>query len=234
MFSHLESTALLHNKKLDDQLAFYPANCLPTIVGGNFVGRITTTTVSLLSPCCLLQNSLAPSSGRLLTIVAASNEVNNIDFTAITEANLPSFFNFSSSRFYLAISTPVNGLTTLVCLTPNNQLTFQRLGNDFQCIINPTSAFCNGPLDPSVEYRVAFLLTNENGTFVLATGWSDVIHLNRANNFSTINTNIKKHSPTMIIITTILPVLLAILLITFTALMFKSCMCKQQQQTRSC
>ncbi|XP_063315898.1 uroplakin-3b-like [Pelobates fuscus] len=86
----------------------------------------------------------------------------------------------------------------------------------------------------SVSGTVVFVLTNENGTFVLATEWSDVIHLNRANDFSTINTNIKKHSPTMIIITTILPILLAILLITFTALMFKSCMCKQQQQTRSC
>uniref|UniRef100_A0A8C5Q616 Uroplakin-3b-like protein n=1 Tax=Leptobrachium leishanense TaxID=445787 RepID=A0A8C5Q616_9ANUR len=207
-------------------------NCVPQLAGANMIGRITINTATIVYPCCLILSNANVPGGTLWIIIANNDAYNNINLNNITLSNLPSYYNFPTSNYYGILGIPSNGLE-LQCLTPNGPSRILRLGNDPSCLINPTSQYCNGPLIPSIQYRVRVLLTYQNGTIVAVTEWSDMITLNQAKDFSSIHTGIEKHSPSMIIITAIPTALFAVLIGIFLILMFMFCMCERQQQQRA-
>uniref|UniRef100_K7FJX3 Uroplakin 3B n=1 Tax=Pelodiscus sinensis TaxID=13735 RepID=K7FJX3_PELSI len=110
------------------------------------------------------------------------------------------------------------------CEKSSGQITVLRVGNETGCVSDTTRPDCNGPLPGLGPYRVKFLAMSPVTGPTAETRWSDPILLKAGKDPATIDTWPGKRSAGMIVITTILSILLAILLACFIAALTYRCM----------
>ncbi|XP_077324034.1 uroplakin-3b-like [Lithobates pipiens] len=197
-------------------------NCPPVLVGSNLPGRITSWGFALQDFCCTAAVSSINPTDSVVVIVALSSAVAKISLSSISIANPPLYFNLSNNGYYAALTATVGSLCNGLAFPFGAVL----IGDSFYCLQTGFQAFCNGPLSPGLSYRVA-LLIYRNGQLIAETPWSNVITLTNPQDFHTIDPNPKSRSASMIIISTILPLLVLALLAIFVIVLFLRCCCKR-------
>ncbi|NXB75941.1 UPK3B protein, partial [Donacobius atricapilla] len=119
-------------------------------------------------------------------------------------------------RAYMTLNTT---LGSYPCPKPEGDITVLRVGSETSCAQDATRPTCNGPLPGPGPYRVKFLAL-EGSVPVAETNWSVPITLRKAKPPSSISTTGSRHSADMVVITTILSILFAILLAGLVATLF--------------
>lgn len=192
----------------------HPENYKPHLTTQDIGGKITTSTFVLDQPRCVFNDTMDTSEGIWL-VVAESNAANNFTPTSAKDWDYQSFGNKS---YYMTLDT---GLWLYPCSVQPSELTLLRVGTETSCISDHSRPDCNGPLPGPGPYKVKFVAMNEKGVTV-GTDWSNPITLIQAENYNTIETAPTRRSTGMIVITTILSILSAILLAALiTALVYK-------------
>ncbi|XP_073474059.1 uroplakin-3b-like [Aquarana catesbeiana] len=197
-------------------------NCPPVLVGSSLLGRLTSSGFALQDFCCAAAVSGINPTDNVVVVVALANAVAKIDLSGISISNPPLYLNLPSNGFYAPITATVGGL----CNGPAFPFGAVLIGDSFYCLQTGNQAFCNGPLFPGLSYRVA-LLIYRNGQLSRITPWSDVITLTNPQDFHTIDPNPRSRSASMIVISTILPLLVLALLAIFVLVLFLRCCCKR-------
>lgn len=190
---------------VNGQLVNVPiVNCPPALVSPNLIGRITQTTFTLQEYCCLRQSAGFLPTDTAVTIVGPSDAIRNVVSNPNILNNSTFFSNISNNGIIAALSGSISDF----CSLNGNVLGGIRIG----------------PLPLGGPYSVR-ILVYRNGTLIGITVPSDDISLRNPIDYNLIDTNIKHHSAGMIAITTILPILFALLLCLFSAMLFMKCCC---------
>ncbi|KAM5182160.1 uroplakin-3b-like [Mantella aurantiaca] len=197
-------------------------NCQPRLVSPIFVGGVTATGFALQDFCCLVQFTDIQPTDNVVVIVASSGAIANFNLSSISFTNPPLYVNFSSNgvNYYAALS----GTVAVFCNGPLSPFGAVSIGDAFFCRQLGYLIYCNGPLFPGFPYRVA-LLVYRNGELLYITPWSDEIVLRNPQAFQNINTKPNSHSASMIVVTSVLPVLTALLLCIFATALILRCCC---------
>ncbi|XP_069828609.1 uroplakin-3b-like [Dendropsophus ebraccatus] len=195
-------------------------NCIPNLVSPNLIGGRTSSTFTLQNPCCIAQDPRVQADSTIVTVVSTSSAITNF-VPPIRLSDLPLYSNLNTSGFFAASG----GLVRDLCPLNGNLPSVIRIGDNVACMVNGNTLFCNGPLPNDLDYRVIQLVYASNGTLIGATRISPEIILRRPRDYHTIDTSRKGRSASMVVITTILPILFALLLALFTSLLFMKCCC---------
>ncbi|XP_040192802.1 uroplakin-3b-like [Rana temporaria] len=195
-------------------------NCPPVLAPPTVLGGLTNRGFGLLEFCCLAAVSGINPNDQVVVVVASTNAISNISLPALNISNPPLFSDFLTNGFY----SPIIGTVASLCNGPLTSFGTVFIGDSLFCLRTGFIAYCNGPL-PAGSYRVA-LLVYRDGVLTSITPFSDVITLRNPRNFNTIDPKPSSRSATMIVISTILPLLLLVLLvIPFLALFLRCCCC---------
>ncbi|XP_075761078.1 uroplakin-3b-like protein 1 [Pelodiscus sinensis] len=191
----------------------------PVITARELEGKITSSTFVLEQPRCVFNDSVS-NTDEIWLVVALSNAIST--FTNPTSLqSLPAFQKFPGSPHYMTMGT---SSLNYPCEKSSGQITVLRVGNETGCVSDTTRPDCNGPLPGPGPYRVKFLAMSPVTGPTAETLWSDPILLKAGKDPATIDTWPGKRSAGMIVITTILSILLAILLACFIAVLTYGCM----------
>ncbi|KAG8451725.1 hypothetical protein GDO86_003789 [Hymenochirus boettgeri] len=171
------------------------ASYVPQITLMAIEGKITSTTFALDKPQCIFGNT-----GNAVWLLVARNNV-SLSITNQQLISLSPYSSFSTNGYYHVQFSIESSYTC------SNTPDYIRVGNEANCL---DIKFCNGPLQDSGPYRVKFVVLNGNN-LVSASSWSYSITLVTGKSPSTIDTWPGKRSGGMIVLTSILSVLIAIL-----------------------
>ncbi|XP_040192801.1 uroplakin-3b [Rana temporaria] len=167
---------------------------VPQLTNSPILGRVTTSTFALDKPQCLFGKN---SSNTVWLVVATSTaSVGDSLLQAKT-----SYRDFSTTGYY---HTYAHDETFYNCTsTPE----YMRVGGDSVCSV--TDTYCNKYL-PQGTYKVKFVVFNNTNILIDQTKWSNLITLSAGKDPAGIDTWPGGRSGCMIVITSILSVLLAL------------------------
>ncbi|XP_073471299.1 uroplakin-3b-like [Aquarana catesbeiana] len=167
---------------------------VPQLTNSPIPGRVTASTFVLDQPQCLFGSN---SSNTVWLVVAKSTaSLNN----SLLQTKTP-YSVFSTTGYYHTFEN----LESFYGCSSTPQ--YIRVGNDSVCSI--TNTYCNKYL-PQGTYKVKFVVINNASILIDQTNWSDLITLNAGMDPARIDTWPGARSGCMIVITSILSVLLAI------------------------
>ncbi|XP_067393923.1 LOW QUALITY PROTEIN: uroplakin-3b-like protein 1 [Emydura macquarii macquarii] len=193
-----------------------PVDYQPVITAPELEGRITSSTFVLEQPRCVFNQT---TMDEIWLVVAFSNTISN--FTNPTSLqHLPAYQQFPESPHYMTLGT---SLWNYPCGSNSGQITVLRVGNETGCVLNTSRPDCNGPLPGPGPYRVKFLAMNPQTGPTAETQWSAPITLKTGKDPAAIDTSPRRRSAGMIVITTLLSLLLAVLLACFIAALIYGC-----------
>ncbi|XP_077324023.1 uroplakin-3b-like [Lithobates pipiens] len=167
---------------------------VPQLTNSPIPGRVTASTFALDQPQCLFGSN---SSNTVWLVVATSTaSVDNLLLQVIK-----SYSVFSRTGYYHTFEKPE---TFYGCdSTPK----YVRVGDDSVCSV--TDTYCNKYL-PQGIYKVKFVVFNNASALIDQTSWSGLITLNAGMDPARIDTWPGARSGCMIVITSILSILLAV------------------------
>ncbi|RLV95840.1 hypothetical protein DV515_00012757 [Chloebia gouldiae] len=168
-------------------------------------GLVTASTFVLNQPHCVFENY----SNAVVWLVVA----NNMGTSGFNNSMKPGTPETAFQGFPDKVSAYMTLNATLgsyPCPKPSQDITVLRVGSETSCAKDATRPTCNGPLPGPGPYWVKFLAL-EGSVPVAETDWSVPIMLRTAKPSSSISTG-SGQSAGMIVITTILSILFAILL----------------------
>lgn len=186
----------------------------PQITAQALEGKVTASTFSLEQPRCVL-DAYARASDTVWLVVALSN-ASTAFRNPQSLAEIPGFPQLTTHGHYMTMPLMP---TQLPCGDPEGLgrgLPLLRVGNDPGCQARP-GPHCNPPLPGPGPYRVKFLLLDTRGVPRAETRWSDPITLRRGRAPSSLDAWPGRRSGSMIVITSVLPVLAGLLLLAFLA-----------------
>ncbi|XP_061211560.1 uroplakin-3b-like [Neopsephotus bourkii] len=173
---------------------------VPHVPTAALPGKLTATTFALERPCCIFDHEAnAPDAVWLVVAFAnASGAFRNPP----SRADVPLYERLPTAHSYMTLETPVHAFA---CPAPS--LAPLRVGGDTAC---GGQEPCNGPLPSPGPYRVKFLVMGCHGPRA-ETRWSEPILLRRASSLSTIDPMPAHRSSTVVVISSILASLGAVL-----------------------
>ncbi|XP_069082810.1 uroplakin-3b-like [Pleurodeles waltl] len=191
----------------------------PQITTKNMEGKITGTTFALGTPVCIFREPDVSPEDMVWLVVATSKGYMNFHSSAFVVKARPAYQDFPTpSYYYLTLNVQAGRYP---CDVNMDLIKVIRVGGNTSCARDRRQPDCNGPVPPPGPYRVKFLVTNSSNDVKAETLWSDNIRLITGKNPSAIDINPVRRSSGMIVITTILSILIAILLaLTASVLMF--------------
>ncbi|XP_044312041.1 uroplakin-3b-like [Varanus komodoensis] len=202
----------LHTLQAED------VNYKPRLTSEKVAGRITASTFVLEQPRCIFNEVVKPTDN--VWLVVALSEAEDELPIPLSARELP-YQSFGSNSSYMTLKTPV---TNYPCPDPgeaSEALTVLRVGSETGCITDLSWPDCNGPLPGPGPYKVKFVAMNST-QITAQSHWSDLITLRKGKDPNSINTQPARRSAGMIVITSVLSILFAILLAALiTALVYK-------------
>ncbi|XP_030041495.1 uroplakin-3b isoform X2 [Microcaecilia unicolor] len=158
----------------------------------------------------------------VLLLLAAISTTTALAISSISQPPTTSpYSSFAKNLFYTTLKTKPRNYP---CEDTVNSARVLRVGEDTSCVNDLALQDCNGPLPSSGPYSVKFLVQDPTSKAIIQeTGWSQPITLQRAKDPSHLDTFPGRRSGGMIVITSILSVLLAILLLCFIAALIYGC-----------
>uniref|UniRef100_A0A674I9M4 Uroplakin-3b-like n=1 Tax=Terrapene triunguis TaxID=2587831 RepID=A0A674I9M4_9SAUR len=184
----------------------------PAITALALEGNVTSSTFVLEQPRCVF-NKTVSDTDEIWLVVSLSSAISS--FTRpISLQSLPSFQKFPENPQYMTMGT---SSFNYPCENSSGQITVLRVGNETGCVSDTSRPDCNGPLPGPGPYRVKFLAMSPATGPKAETKWSAPITLKTGKDPARIDTWPGRRSAGMIVITTILSILLAVLLACFIA-----------------
>uniref|UniRef100_A0A8D2IU20 Uroplakin 3B n=1 Tax=Varanus komodoensis TaxID=61221 RepID=A0A8D2IU20_VARKO len=183
-------------------------NYKPRLTSEKVAGRITASTFVLEQPRCIFNEVVKPTDN--VWLVVALSEAEDELPIPLSARELP-YQSFGSNSSYMTLKTPV---TNYPCPDPgeaSEALTVLRVGSETGCITDLSWPDCNGPLPGPGPYKVKFVAMNST-QITAQSHWSDLITLRKGKDPNSINTQPARRSAGMIVITSVLSILFAILL----------------------
>ncbi|NXO45279.1 UPK3B protein, partial [Locustella ochotensis] len=177
-------------------------------------GVTTASTFVVDQPRCIFKDY---GNAVIWLVVALDRAASTFNNTAGPGTPETAFQRFPDPvRAYMTLNAT---LGSYPCPKPDGDITVLRVGSETSCAQDASRPTCNGPLPGPGPYRVKFLAL-EGSVPVAETGWSVPITLRKAEPPSSISTTGKGHSADMVVITTLLSILFAILLAALVATLF--------------
>ncbi|XP_043914998.1 uroplakin-3a-like [Protopterus annectens] len=163
----------------------------------NGLGSRLATTLWLQPAFCFYENWLRQSSNKYLI----KRETASIHVEVMEEGN---------NATYTAVDTHSIPLCGILFPEPQDISEYgYQLGPDMLCKNNT----CTAQLLPRKNYRVRYILYNEEGTAVAASSWSQPLQTRDVQDFRTINVGLEARSGGMVVITVLLSIAMFFLLI---------------------
>ncbi|XP_038615587.1 uroplakin-3b-like protein 2 isoform X2 [Tachyglossus aculeatus] len=184
----------------------------PVITTRPLEGKLTGSTFTLDQPLGRFNSSAIDDLDDIWLVVAYSNATDNFSNPANPE-EVTYFSDLAEKQYYMTMRAtrdlyPGGGNSSI--------LSVLRVGQELNCNSGP----CNSPLTWPGPYRVKFLVMNDSGP-VAETEWSDNITLKEAEEPG--DPGPARRGPGMIVITTILSVLFALLLGALASVLIQAC-----------
>ncbi|NXO03484.1 UPK3B protein, partial [Rhinopomastus cyanomelas] len=174
--------------------------CVPPVA---LLGKVTATTFTLEWPHCVF-DCHTNASDTIWLVVAFAN-ASAAFRNPLSRAEVPLYEQLPTTHSYMTLETAV---TAFACSGPDSA--FLRVGSDTACGDQRGRDPCNGPLPSPGPYRVKFLVMDCRGPKA-ETRWSEPILLQRASSPSAINPTPTRHSSDVVIISSVLASLGAVL-----------------------
>ncbi|NXD25954.1 UPK3B protein, partial [Spelaeornis formosus] len=167
------------------------------------LGKVTVSTFALETPRCVFDGH-ADASDAVWLAVAFAN-ASTAFRNPLSRADVPLYKMLLTARFYMTLETAAAAYS---CSAPSAPIL--RVGGDTACRDLGKQDPCNGPLPSPGPYRVKFLLMGCHGPKA-ETRWSEPILLRRAISPSTIDPAPTRRGSALVVITSILASLGAVL-----------------------
>ncbi|XP_066552013.1 uroplakin-3b-like protein 1 [Amia ocellicauda] len=214
-------------------------NYVPEITPYKMAGRVTSSTVTVKQPTCYFENlsnmPCTPDQCQVWLVAAVGSGTNNFDadklqssFNILSASPYPTAFTGNPPKNYFL--TEVGVQKAFPCQQPFGILYF-RVGDQGNC----STPNCNGILPAGSTVSVKYVLVDPRRNNVSSeTPWSKSITLYTLKDPASLDDGIGERSAGMIVITSILSVLLALLLLMLcTGLIYanRGKLCQQYKST---
>ncbi|XP_025919415.1 uroplakin-3b-like protein 1 [Apteryx rowi] len=186
---------------------------VPTLTNRTLGGRTTASTFVLEQPRCVFGD--AQRGAQIWLVVALAAAADRFDAGAAPGTPQLAFQTFPSNTAYATLGT---ALANYPCPPRPGDITVLRVGSETACRDDPERPSCNGPLPGPGPYRVKFVAWNQSGPQA-ETQWSEPITLKIAQQADNLPVMAGGRSTGMIVLTSLLSILFAILLACLVALL---------------